>query len=330
MPSDFTGQCRFLTWLFLQFTSFQTRTNYRLCEVFMPTARQSFYMPDDSYQKHLNSPATSFDVVEAIDANQSRTPLPNDFERENIFCGLWSPNCPTPGASSFQSPFSGSQTPVISFGFQSPVPWTPASPSPPPSSRRSPPSRPSSSSNDHASTPPSFPDHWILHPKLIGIPIRVDIAGGGELDTSNKKNGSIVETVINEDGLSVLCRRSPTKSVPIHHQLIQSFRVRPIPAREKDLMVIVRNHEQIGKLVRRYHHFYLEEKTENSHWMMVKEVDRSGREEMVNNYLEVHPDDVEYVYETPAEVRWGKRLFSDIRQDYKGSKAEVRTSSDLS
>lgn len=95
-------------------------------------------------------------------------------------------------------------------------------------------------------------------------------------------------------------------------------------------MVVVRNHEQIGKLVRRYHHFYLGERIENNHWMMVMEVDRFGREEKVNNYFEVHPHDVEYVYETPAEVRWGKELFCNIRQDYKGSKAEVRTSSDSS
>ncbi|KAE9385590.1 hypothetical protein BT96DRAFT_949731 [Gymnopus androsaceus JB14] len=304
--------------------SFYTRTQYRLCEVFMPTARQSFYMPDGNYQKNLSSPTASFDAVDVVvDPDQGHTPMPNDFERATIFCGSWSPNCPTPGSSSFQSPFAGSQT-----GFQSPMPWT-ASPSPPPLSS---PSSPSPRSLSQAYSPAlSPPDHWILHPKLVGIPIRVDIAGGGELNTSKKKNGATVEMVSNnEDGLSVLCCLSPTKSVPVHYQLIQSFRERPIPAREKNLMVIVRNREQIGKLVRRYHHFYLEEKTENNHWMMVMEVDRSGREEKVNNYLEVHPDDVEYVYETPAEVRWAKELFCDIRQDYKGAKAEVRTLSDHS
>jgi hypothetical protein len=138
-----------------------------------------------------------------------------------------------------------------------------------------------------------------------------------------------VETVLNEEGLSVLCRRSPTKSIPVDYQLIQSLRERPNPARENDLLVIVRNHEQVGMLVRRYHHFYFQEKSESNHWMMVMEVNRSGREEKVNNYLEVHPNDVEYVYSTPAEVRWAKELFSDICQDYKGSKPEVRALLDL-
>lgn len=62
-------------------------------------------------------------------------------------------------------------------------------------------------------------------------------------------------------------------------------------------MVIARNHEKIGKLVRRYHHFYLKEKTENNHWMMVMEVDRSGWKEQVHNFLKVHPNNVEYVYD---------------------------------
>ena len=239
--------------LLLELRKFFTRTQYCLCEVFMPTGQQLFYMPDSNYLKQLSYPASSGSVDE-VDVDQGRrTPLLNDFERATIFCGAWSPSCPTPApptpaASSFQSPFAGSQTPVLLYESQSPVPWTPASPSPALSSRQS--------------SPPlrtflpalSPPDHWILHPKLVGIPIRVDITGGGELDTSHKKNGAIVETVMNEDGLSVSCCRSPTKSVPVDYRLIQSFREQPNPARVNDLMVIVRNHEQIGKLVRRYHH----------------------------------------------------------------------------
>lgn len=179
-------------------------------------------MPDAHYQKHLSLTGISIDAgVDTDQGSGSHTLLPNDFEREFIFCGSWSPSYPTPGASStspYQLPFAGSQTPEPSFGFQSPVPWTPASLSPQPSSCASSPSDPSPPSP--ALSPP---DHWNFHPNLVGILIRVDISGGGELDTSKKKNGAIVEVVSNEDSFSVLCCRSPTKSVPAHHQFIQSF-----------------------------------------------------------------------------------------------------------
>ncbi|KAF5351480.1 hypothetical protein D9757_012880 [Collybiopsis confluens] len=274
-----------------KFTS--DRTRHRLCEVFLPTAKQSFYCPEPDYLKEADVYLdTDGDVHES-----SKTPLPNDFERETIFYGSWSPNCPTPRPS---TPSKGFRAPILSHEAT-----TTASPS---------------------ALPP--PDHWILHPKLIGISIKVDISSG-QFDTSQKKDGIIVETVSGTDGIKVIYRRSATKTIDVPYISIQSFRDRPNPSREKGLMVVARNHpEHIGKLVRRIHHFYDMEKTEDKHWMVVQRVDRSGpKEQTLFEFLEFHPRDLEYVKETPQERKWSTLLLELIRLEH--SHIPVETSLDL-
>ncbi|KAF9062821.1 hypothetical protein BDP27DRAFT_1368531 [Rhodocollybia butyracea] len=275
------------------------KTKYRLCEVFKPTVKQSFYWPEHVYQKNLESPSN----VDADSHQGSKTPLPNDFEREFIFCGSWSPNCPTPG-----------QTPM--YNLESPVPWTPASPDPVMPSRSRTPTPPFA---------PVLPGHWILHPKLVGIPIKVDISGG-ELNTSSKKDGLIVETVSGTDGIKVVYRRSPTKTVDVSYTVIESFHNRPSPSREKGLMVVARNHpEHIGKLVRRIHHFYDMEKTEGKHWLVVQRVDRSGpKERLVDEFFDLHPDDLEYVKETTEERKFSSSMLEFTRLDFSHNPAEIR------
>ena len=55
-------------------------------------------------------------------------------------------------------------------------------------------------------------------------------------------------------------------------------------------MVIARNHpEHIGKLARRIHHLYVNDKTEENHWLKLLTVDRSGpQEKQGNEVLDVH------------------------------------------
>lgn len=293
---------------FLILTS-PSRTKYRLCEVFMPTARQSFYMPDPGYEKILDTISTtistsptSINVVEAGEG--SNMSQPNDFEREIIFCGALPPPCPTPT--------------------RSPSPQNPISPPPQPVSR---------TSSPISSLSPPHPEHWIMNPKLAGIRIKVDI-DGGDLDTSKKKDGIYVtvEAVAGtEGGLNVLYRRSPTKVIPVPYQLIQSFHERPNPAREKGLMVVARNHpEHIGKLVRRVHHFYKKEKTEENHWLMVLTVDRSGPKEQKGfEWLEFHPNDLEYVQESAAERKYSTELFHETRIDFQYNPVEIRVGARL-
>ncbi|KIK53086.1 hypothetical protein GYMLUDRAFT_63866 [Collybiopsis luxurians FD-317 M1] len=202
------------------------RTHFCLCDLFMPTARQSFYLPERIYEKELttNEPVPGDTVVGSF------TPLPNDFEKAAIFTGVWSPSCPMPvpslsaieetsNTSGYETP-SSSQSPV-SFSSQSPAQWTPASPSPSPASR----------------SPSPAPSHWILNLKLVGIPMKVDI-NSGDHDMSKKKGGIFVETVIGEGRISVFHRHSPKVMDYIPHNLVISFQDWPNPAREKGLMVV--------------------------------------------------------------------------------------------
>ncbi|KAE9401428.1 hypothetical protein BT96DRAFT_992148 [Gymnopus androsaceus JB14] len=68
------------------------KTKHLLCDVFMPTAKQSFYIPNTVYDQQLP------DVLESVPFDASTplpiasTPMPNDFERETIFTGIWAPD----------------------------------------------------------------------------------------------------------------------------------------------------------------------------------------------------------------------------------------------
>ncbi|KAF5374538.1 hypothetical protein D9757_012400 [Collybiopsis confluens] len=253
------------------------KTRHRLCEVFLPTAKQSFYCPEPGYLKDVDVDLNTDRDVVLVVHESSKTPLPNDFERETIFYGSWSPNLPPPLLAS-------------------PLP----------------------------------PDHWILHPKLVGIPIKVDISSG-PLDTSKKKDGIIVETVTGTDGIKVIYCRSATKTVDVPYKWIESFRDRPNPSREKGLMVVAQNHpEHIGKLVRRIHHFYNMGKSKDKHWLVVQRVDRSGPKEVaLFEFLEFHPDDLEYVKETAEEQKWSTSMLESIRLEHLHIPAEVRPACQL-
>ncbi|KAJ3816691.1 hypothetical protein F5880DRAFT_1512435 [Lentinula raphanica] len=292
---------------------------YRLCDVFMPTTRQSFYMPDHEYQRehflhdHTSQPSiVEFPSTDHDGDSVPSTPLCNDLEQETIFCAAWdlSGSTPAPDMPTAQTPLFESRSPVL----WSPFPWTPASPSPPP----------------FRSPSPEFPhpdhDHWILKQSLVGIPIKVDIRGG-PLDTLSKKDGIFVESVAGQDGtIYTVHRPTSAKTVYVPADSIIPFRVRPKPATEKGLMVVVRNHSQhIGKLVRRIHHFYENEKTEDNHCLLLITVDRSGpREEKGREHLEMHPDDLEFVKETAQERKWSTALLRDIRAEFVYSSVDVR------
>ncbi|KIK56765.1 hypothetical protein GYMLUDRAFT_61807 [Collybiopsis luxurians FD-317 M1] len=292
------------------------RTKYCLCDVFMPTVRQSFYLPHHDYERLLPTP---FDLPPSTGADTgSSTPLPSDLEKETMFTGIWSPGCPTPRPS----PSPAQEISPIASGYEtppqsSPVPWTPASPSP------SPPSR--------APSPVAAPlAHWILHPNLVGIPIQVDI-NGGKLDTSWKKGGIYVETVIGQEGISVIFRRSSAKIVFVPYESVVSFNERPKPATEKGLMVVARNNpEHIGKLVRRVHHLYVGQKNEDNHWVMLLTVDCSGPQEAKGaEFLELHPNDLEFVRENPDERRYSTELLRDVRKEFTHCPAVLKPSMSL-
>jgi len=164
--------------------------------------------------------------------------------------------------------------------------------------------------------------HWILHPKLLGIPIQVDI-NGGSLDTSTK-GGIFVKTINGVNGISVVCHRlGQTISIP--HTSVVSFHIRPKPATEKALMVVARGcPEHIGMLVWQIHHFYENEKTEANHMLQVVSVDRSETlEHTTPNFLDVHPMDLEYIQETAEERKHSKVMLQDMRLEMQYSYARI-------
>lgn len=293
------------------------RTSLCLCDVFMPTPRQSFFIPNE-VMRQVRPPAQSETATYNDGGN---TPLPTDFERETIFTGVWSPGHRT-------------SIPSNSGGSSSSVTWTPASPPPhmqgflsPDPSLFSPPSPP----RPDASQSSVFDGHWILHPKLVGTPIQVDI-NGGELDTSTKKTGIFVETVVGTHGnISVIYRRSAKQIIDVPFNTVIPSRQRPKPSTEKGLMVVARSHpNHIGKLVRQVHHFYEKEKIEENHLFVLVTVERSGGQETQGSeFLELHGDDLDHVKETPDERKHSKELLELLRMEFAALGVCVRDKMDF-
>ncbi|KAJ3832859.1 hypothetical protein F5878DRAFT_634028 [Lentinula raphanica] len=287
----------------------------RLCEVFLPTARQSFYLPDEQYQCQLDDSDFSDSHEQLTDGDYALpTPFVNDLEQEVLFYAASNSSSLIPGrdASFPQTPGHVTPNPVSQTGVsRSPLPWTPASPS-----LRSPSPEP---------PPPPPPDHWLLNPKLLGIPIKVDIRGGG-LDTLNKKDGIFVESTASENGISIIHRATPSKMIQVPLISVICFRSQAKPATEKGLMVVARNRpEHIGKLVRRVHHFYEKEKTEDHHCLVMITVDRSGHKESKGHeLLDMHPDDLEFVKESAEERKWSTELLREVRAEFSYSPVDIR------
>ncbi|KAJ3816104.1 hypothetical protein F5880DRAFT_1619783 [Lentinula raphanica] len=96
---------------------------YRLCDVFMPTSRQSFYMPDNEYQREhfLHDHTFQPSIVESSPTDHDgdsvpSTPLCNDLEQETIFCADWdlSGSTPAPDMPTAQTPLFESRSPPFS------------------------------------------------------------------------------------------------------------------------------------------------------------------------------------------------------------------------
>lgn len=285
----------------------------RLCDVYLPTEKQTFYLPECDYEKQVLS--ISSDASPSTSTSDgSVTPLPNSFEKETIFTGAWSPGCPTPAASLFLSLSPGANSPGFVtpvWGFESPAGPSPASPSP-----------------RNSSSPPPVPaptQHWILNAKLVGIPIKVDIHGGN-FDSTKKKDGIFVQTVAGDDGISVTYQHAPGKIVRIPYDSVVPFRERPKPATEKGLMVVARNNpEHIGKLVRRIHHIYIDDRKDENHRLFLVTVDRSESKEKTGfEYLEIHAKDLEYVKETAAERKYSTMLLRETREEFSYSPVDVK------
>ncbi|KAK1234555.1 hypothetical protein PQX77_002239 [Marasmius sp. AFHP31] len=212
----------------------------------------------------------------------------------------WNPHSLSPAA--WQSP---------SFISSSPPPISPASPDHSPH-LAPPPPRPTRSL-------PPVPAHWILHPALLGISIRVTITRG-----KWKRKTAFVTPTSSVRGTTILFRYNNDV-----HEIgdLGSVRhsERPKPNSEQSLMVVTAGDEHVGKFVRRIFYFYNQTRSEDSQWFIVGVVDRTGRQDrLTGELLELPPTDLDVVEESKDDRDAGNELFESVRYAAKVGKPEVR------
>ncbi|KAJ8077093.1 hypothetical protein PM082_001521 [Marasmius tenuissimus] len=189
----------------------------------------------------------------------------------------------------------------------SPIPDTVlASPRPRPSRRPPPPSPPST--------------HWILHPRLLGIPIRVTITGG----KWKRKSAYVTSTSSDQGPFIAFHLKDDTHA--IDGQWIRKHTERPKPNSEQALMVVTAGEEQhIGKFARRISYFFNESRSDNTRWLIVGVVDRTGRQDcLTNELLELPPTHLDVVEESKEDREAGNALFEGVRYAAKVGKPEIR------
>ncbi|KAE9385263.1 hypothetical protein BT96DRAFT_1007226 [Gymnopus androsaceus JB14] len=195
--------------------------------------------------------------------------------------------------------FTGPWSATYDYSPQLPMPSMFWSPSPPaPSSSLLPPAKPLEEN--------IFGNAWILHPGLAGIEIAVDLKLDASLGSLGKKSQSMSKDSLTQMEISNSCP----------------------PATEKRLMVVAQNSlHHIGKLVCQIHHFYKNERTKKNHLLLLTMVEHPGlAEEIGHECLEMHPDDLKFVKETPAERKFSKGLLRDLRMEFSYSPVETRPS----
>ncbi|KAK1220232.1 hypothetical protein PQX77_017018 [Marasmius sp. AFHP31] len=217
-------------------------------------------------------------------------------------------------------------------------PWNPYSISPIWSSPDAVPPPSSPASPEHVSSPdalvvpsfprrrdpvrsfPSAPSHWILHPNLLGIPIRVTITR-----SKWKKRSVFVTPTSSENGTKVLLRQGDILHT-IDLPCIGKCCDRPKPNSEQSLMVVTGGDDQhVGKFVRRVSYFYDQVKSDDARWFIAGVVDRSGRQDtLTGELLELPPTALEIVEESKDDRDFGNAMFESVRYAAKVGKPEVR------
>ncbi|KAK1224928.1 hypothetical protein PQX77_012140 [Marasmius sp. AFHP31] len=111
------------------------------------------------------------------------------------------------------------------------------------------------------------PQHWILHPKLVGLRVQACVEDQDVyLDIVARDNGATAQRKVDGTNRSI-------------HDITTVQRARDLikPSTEKNLMVVVGgDSEHTGKLVRRVSNFYLGSKSEENHWIIVGVIERSS------------------------------------------------------
>ncbi|KAL0564199.1 hypothetical protein V5O48_017853, partial [Marasmius crinis-equi] len=159
--------------------------------------------------------------------------------------------------------------------------------------------------------PPSPPSpHWIVHPKLAGLTIEVNV------DSNKSQMVRVVRTSTGEmEAHRVRSRSSFTIKVNDLNTISRSSNAIK-PGSEKSLMVVVGGEEEhIGKLVRQISHFYLDEKNEENHLLIlgVIEKDSQGKESLTPHRLELHAEVLARAEESNENRRNANEYMREVR-----------------
>ncbi|KAL0068166.1 hypothetical protein AAF712_004826 [Marasmius tenuissimus] len=165
---------------------------------------------------------------------------------------------------------------------------------------------------------PTERDHWIFHPKLVGLRIKVSITGGPHASGEKPVHVKPVSKV-----RGVVVKYSSGQGLTaVTHTILHTFIGRskdPIkPSTENSLMVITSgNIEHIGKLVCRIHTFYFNKKKEENHWIVAGVVERSaGGEKLTDELLDLHPGmHVVRVKESAEQQAAGNKYMDQPRKE---------------
>jgi hypothetical protein len=287
-----------------------------LADIFLP--RDEYYLPfpsdepvDTIVGSCAQAPDHSSSDTAILNSSGFSTPLPTEFEKAHIFTGAWSPGFRTPIINLDQE--SDQESVINSSSSASTTASTTASISV------------SASSSNELSTSMSS-THWILHPKLLGIAIRVDV-DGGPFDTvqTKKKNGIFVKTVSESDRVVPMVVDLLGRQNFVSVERIHKFCQRPKPSSERSLMVVIEG-AHTGKYVRQIYHFFQGGKVEENNKFIVMVVDRSGNiERLSEELLELDRDEVELVQETADERRYMNNILKDTRDSWRTGQPEIRS-----
>lgn len=233
-----------------------------LADVFPCVGHQIFFLPQENYvaiaEPPMEDPATQYhySTADHLPPPRSKTPPVTAYEREFVFVGEWSPR--DIGFAEVLLPREDPPPIVIPTRTQQ--------------------------------------DHWIFHPKLKGIAMRVQIRGVGNRVDSMKK-GKFVKTVDGLAGDLVITLEPPDRKhdFPIPHNNVSKHPDRPNPKTDKHRMVVIGGEDRdIGKLVRPLHYMF-KGKEQDDIWFIMAVMDcTDGYEVMTSETLEVSPDDVEH------------------------------------
>ncbi|KAL0566501.1 hypothetical protein V5O48_015511 [Marasmius crinis-equi] len=157
---------------------------------------------------------------------------------------------------------------------------------------------------------PPPPPYWIVHPRLVGLTIEASV------NSINPQMVKIVHTPIGVIKARLIQSRSSI-TVKVNDFGIVTRSPNAIkPPSKKSLMVVVGGEdEHVGKLVRQISHFYVGEKKEENHFLVlgVIEKDSEGKESLTSQRLELHRDNLARVNESSEQKRKGNEYMRDVR-----------------